>query len=97
MRMNNILISATEANRTFSDILNKVYYQGKTFEIKRGREVVAKLTPFHQCPSKEALTSKEMRSFFEQLPTLDQENLELFETTIAQLRLQDKSGQTKWD
>lgn len=95
--MTNIAISATEASRTFSDVLNKVYYQDKTFEIKRGREVVAKLTPFHKGANKKTLTTKEMKRFFENLPTLDKEDSELFEKDIYQLRTQDKLGQTAWD
>jgi antitoxin (DNA-binding transcriptional repressor) of toxin-antitoxin stability system len=36
-------ISATEAARNFSEILNRVRYRGETFDIVRGGEVVATL------------------------------------------------------
>ena len=39
------MISATEMSRSLSDVLSKVYYQGQSFEIKRGKEVIAKLIP----------------------------------------------------
>ena len=37
-------ITATEAARKFSDLLNRVRYRGETFRITRGGEEVAKLT-----------------------------------------------------
>ena len=38
-------ITATEAARSFSDVLNRVRYQGMEFDILRGKEVVARLVP----------------------------------------------------
>jgi antitoxin (DNA-binding transcriptional repressor) of toxin-antitoxin stability system len=38
-------ITATDAARRFSDVLNQVRYQGTKFDIVRGKEVVARLVP----------------------------------------------------
>jgi antitoxin (DNA-binding transcriptional repressor) of toxin-antitoxin stability system len=38
-------ITATDAARSFSDVLNQVRYQGAEFDIVRGNEVVARLVP----------------------------------------------------
>jgi antitoxin (DNA-binding transcriptional repressor) of toxin-antitoxin stability system len=38
-------ISATEAARNLSDVLNQVRYQSAEFDIVRGKEVVARLVP----------------------------------------------------
>lgn len=38
-------VSATEAARQFSDLLNRVRYRGESFEIVRGGEVVARIVP----------------------------------------------------
>jgi len=38
-------ISATEAARNFSDILNRVRYGGEEFVIRRGRDVVCRIVP----------------------------------------------------
>lgn len=38
-------VSATDAARNFSDILNQVRYQAAEFDIVRGREVVARILP----------------------------------------------------
>ena len=39
------VVSATEASRNLSEILNKVHYQGQSFEVKRGKEVIARKLP----------------------------------------------------
>jgi antitoxin (DNA-binding transcriptional repressor) of toxin-antitoxin stability system len=36
-------ISATNAARNFSDLINRVRYQGASFEIEHGHEVVAQI------------------------------------------------------
>jgi antitoxin (DNA-binding transcriptional repressor) of toxin-antitoxin stability system len=38
-------ITATDAARRFSEVLNQVRYQGAEFDIVRGKEVVARLVP----------------------------------------------------
>ena len=38
-------ISATEAARSFSEVLNQVQYRDMSFSIERGRKVVARLVP----------------------------------------------------
>ena len=38
-------ISATEAARSFSEVLNQVQYRDMSFSIERGKKVVARLVP----------------------------------------------------
>jgi len=38
-------ISATEAARKFSDLLNRVQYQGEEFIVERGGEPLCRITP----------------------------------------------------
>ena len=38
-------ISATEAARSFSEVLSQVQYRDMSFSIERGRKVVARLVP----------------------------------------------------
>lgn len=38
-------ISATEAARSFSEVLNQVQYRDISFSIERGKKVVARLVP----------------------------------------------------
>lgn len=43
-------ITATEAARRFSDLLNRVRYERQTFVILRGGEEVGQLAPAHPSP-----------------------------------------------
>jgi prevent-host-death family protein len=38
-------ISATEAARSFSDLLNRVLYRGEVFVVERGGQPVCRITP----------------------------------------------------
>ena len=38
-------ISVTQAARQFSDLLNRVFYQGASFELERNNKVIARLLP----------------------------------------------------
>jgi antitoxin (DNA-binding transcriptional repressor) of toxin-antitoxin stability system len=38
-------ITATEAQKRFSDILNRIRYHGERFEVARNGEVIAELVP----------------------------------------------------
>lgn len=57
------VVRASEASRSFSELLNKVYYQKNTYAIKRGKVVIALLSP----PSEVApiKTVKDFRDFLE--------------------------------
>jgi hypothetical protein len=38
-------ITATALARNFSDLLNQVRYQGVTLDVRRGKELIARVTP----------------------------------------------------
>ena len=38
-------ISATEAVRTFSDLMNRVRYRGESFVVERGGEPICRISP----------------------------------------------------
>jgi antitoxin (DNA-binding transcriptional repressor) of toxin-antitoxin stability system len=38
-------LSATEAARTFSDLLNRIRYRGEEFVVERGGEPICRMTP----------------------------------------------------
>ena len=60
-------ISVTQAVRNFSDLLNRVQYQGSSFELERGNKVIALLTP---AELKSPLTMNELGEFLASLPSL---------------------------
>ena len=43
-------ISATQAARSFSDLLNRVVYRGEEFVVVRGRLPICEITGLHQAP-----------------------------------------------
>lgn len=88
-------VTATEAARSFSNLLNQVSYQGKTFEIKRGREIIARITPVLS-PAK-GFPISSLNEFFSNLPALDNEDIKDFEKTITQIRSKTKKEKNPWD
>jgi prevent-host-death family protein len=63
------LISATDAARNFSDLLNRVRYRGERFEVSRGGEVVARVEP----PLRKRTTVAALRALLKALPPLTPE------------------------
>ncbi len=43
--MNTVTVNATEFSRGLSEFLNKVQYTGQTFDIERGKRVIARVSP----------------------------------------------------
>jgi len=64
-------ISATEAVRKFSEILNSVKYRGESFTIVRGGKPVALISPV-EGPSKRR-PLRELRELVKSLPRLGNE------------------------
>ncbi len=60
-------INVTQAARNFSDLLNRVYYQGVSVELERGNKVVARLVPALPAPS---LAAGDLEELFASLPKL---------------------------
>ena len=61
-------ITATEASRNFSDVLNRVEYQGESFVIERNGRVIGRLEPEKSYP-----TGEELARALAQLPKPDPE------------------------
>ncbi len=61
-------ISATQAARQFSDLLNRVAYQGQSFEVERGNKVVARLEPV-TTPIR-GIPVQDLNRVFAELPSL---------------------------
>lgn len=87
-------ITATEAMRTFSDLLNKVHYQGKTFEIKRGKEIIATIGP--ATPLGKGVAISELNDFFAALPSLEKEDAIQFKKTLRDIRSKMKPRGNPW-
>ena len=77
------VISATEASRRLSRILNLVKYQGQSFEIKRGREIVARLVPAGP-PS--SVKASDLPRILAELPPLSKAERESFARDMRRIR-----------
>jgi antitoxin (DNA-binding transcriptional repressor) of toxin-antitoxin stability system len=88
------VVSATEAARTFSELLNKVRYLGETIEIQRGRDIVARLVP--PGPFK-IISMSELNSFFASLPHLAPEDAEAFAADLTKIRHEPLSPGDQWE
>lgn len=77
----NQVISVTEASRNFSDVINRVYYQGQTYLLTRGGIVVAQLTGTGR-----TLSARDMLARWEQRPRLDPDDAVAWELDLAELR-----------
>lgn len=88
--MSSDIISATEASRSLSNILNKVHYQGENYEIKRGKEVIAKIIP--AASKKAALKVSALNELLQHLASLEEDDQQAFEKDIQQIRSHMKTG-----
>jgi antitoxin (DNA-binding transcriptional repressor) of toxin-antitoxin stability system len=61
-------VSATEAVRTFSDLLNRIRYRGEEFVVERAGEVVCRMTP--AAPPKR-LRLRDLASLLREIPKPD--------------------------
>jgi len=93
--MSTHIISATEASRKLSVILNKVHYQGEHYEIKRGKEIIAQLIPVsHKKPS---IKVSELNAIFKKLPTIETEDQLAFLQDIEDIRAKNIAEDKSWD
>ena len=87
-------ISATHAARNFSDLINRVRYQGTSFDIERGNEVIARIVPA-SVPG--TLSIDDLNEQWAQLPRLDKEDAALFEESLRNIRQSASLPDTLWD
>lgn len=88
------LLTATEAARNFSDVLDKVSEQGASYEIRRGREVVARVVPAQPRPRRIAVA--ELAALFERLPRLEAGDGKRFEKDLAAARRRLRPPRDPW-
>ena len=86
-------ISVTQAVRQFSDLLNRVFYQGTTVELERGNKVIARISPV---TPESPLKVKDLNRLFLELPPLG-EDAKAFAKDLADIRKQVPLEQNQWD
>ena len=76
-------ITATQAVREFSELLNKIKFKGDRYIIERSGKPVAQMEPVKEV--KKAITLKELKSLLKELPKLDEE-LDAFAADLEGIR-----------
>jgi len=69
-------VSATEAARTFSEILNRVRYRGEAFVVERGGEPVCRISPVGGAGG---FTAKDLAKLLDVIPSPDPAYLDAVE------------------
>lgn len=82
-------ITATEASRSFSELLNRARYGGESFVVVRGGEEMAQITPITERP---AFTLSELLDYRLQFPA-DPEFADDLEAVHSE---QESSGEGPW-
>lgn len=86
-------ITATEAARNFSDLLNQVRYRSIEFDIVRGKEVVARVVPA-KVPS--GLPVARLNELFRALPRLDEGDADEFMNDVRAARSRLTNDSSAW-
>ncbi|WP_051147903.1 hypothetical protein [Desulfotignum balticum] len=86
-------ISVTQAVRQFSDLLNRIFYQGVSVELERGNKVIARISPVSIASS---LKVKDLNRMFAELPSLG-DDAGVFAKDLADIRKQIPLEKTQWD
>ena len=85
-------ITVTQAVRQFSDILNRVFYQGISVELERGNKVIARISP---ASSESPLKVKSLNRLFSGLPSLGKD-AEAFAKDLEDIRNQIPLEKNQW-
>ena len=86
-------INVTSAARNLSELLNRVAYQGESFELKRGGKSIARLVPAG--PAKQVKVS-DLNNLFARIPRLD-EDTDAFVQDINEIRRSMLLEKDSWD
>ena len=76
-------ISAAQAARSFSEILNRVKYRGESFIVERNREPVCRIEPVRR---REPLTTDRFDAFWKSIPRPDDKFADDLEEIHGQFR-----------
>ena len=88
------VIKATEVARNLSDILNRVRYRGMSFDIQRGKEIIARITP---AIPESPIDASQLIEAIASLPKLSEHELQQFEKDLKKLRKTVLEPKNQWD
>jgi antitoxin (DNA-binding transcriptional repressor) of toxin-antitoxin stability system len=86
-------MSVTQAVRQFSDLLNRIFYQGVSVELERGNKVIARISPVS---TESPLKVKDLNRMFAKLPSLGHD-ADAFARDLKDIRKQTPLEKPQWD
>lgn len=90
------MIKATEAARTFSEIINSVKYKGESYTIIRGGKPAAAIVPVEAAAPRRTL--KELRAVINNLPKLGKDTEKFLKDVEEGIRSQPPTPEkTAWE
>ena len=91
--MKNETLSATEASRNFSDLINKTLYMKQTTTLLRGGKPVAKVIPV----TKDSVTGEELAKRIKSKNLTPEENAEDWMLPVKEFLSTHKLPDIQWD
>lgn len=89
-------ISATEAVRQFSELLNNIKYRGYRYRIMRGGKPAAALVPVEEAGSPRPMG--DLDAIFQTLPRLDPDDESFADDILEAIKAQPPlPGDTSWE
>lgn len=86
------LITATDMIRSFSDVIGRVRYTKETFDITKGNNVVARLSPV----AKRSIEISNLNNLFKSIPKITNKDQEDFQEILAEIRV-NNGGIDSWE
>ena len=83
-------LSATEASRNFSEVMNRVKYRGESFIVERGGERICEVRP----AGPPRFTGADLVALLRSLPAVDEDYLDVVEELT---RSQKRLPKAKWE
>ena len=91
--MKNETLSATEASRNFSDLINKTLYMKQTTTLLRGGQPVAKVIPMN----KKSISGAELAKKLKAKNLIPEENAENWILPVKEFLSAQKLPDIQWD
>jgi len=86
-------VTVSEASRGFSDLINRVRYQGETAILVKGGKPVAKIVPIPN----DGITGKELSELWGTLPHLSADDAKALEKELNDAKKQFPKLRDKWE
>lgn len=86
-------ITATDAARNFSDLVNRTLYRGESTTVTRGGKIVMRILP----PEKPPLTGEQIAALWDSMPQVSKEDADAVARDLDEARSLLKMPESAWE